>query len=129
MNVKYFTVEEANDLLPEIRPLMRRLLERRARVSRMAHRMGPRLRDLRSNVGGTVASEMTLDFEAINQLVHKIQSYGCILKDVNAGLLDFLSKRDGRDVYLCWRYGEPEVEFYHELHTGFAGREAIEENS
>ena len=129
MNVKYFTVEEANELLPEIRPLMRRLLERRARVSRMAHRMGPRLRDLRSNIGGTVASEMTLDFEAINQLVHKIQSYGCILKDVNAGLLDFLSKRDGRDVYLCWRYGEPAVEFYHELHTGFAGREAIEENS
>jgi hypothetical protein len=48
------------------------------------------------------------------------------VKDLNAGLIDFPARRDGREVLLCWRYGEPQVEFYHELHTGFAGRKRVE---
>jgi hypothetical protein len=45
---------------------------------------------------------------------------------MNGGLLDFLSERNGRDVYLCWRYGEPTISHYHELHTGYNGRRPIE---
>jgi hypothetical protein len=58
----------------------------------------------------------------IEGLIDEIKAYGCVLKDLNAGLLDFLAERDGREVYLCWRYGEDKIEFYHELHTGFQGR-------
>jgi len=125
MRVKYFTVEEANALLPKVEPLMAQLLERRARVTRSASQMQPLLEDVHSDVGSRDASELVLDFRAIERLVNKIQAYGCVVKDINVGLLDFLADRHGRDVYLCWRYGEPRIEFYHDLHNGFNGREPI----
>lgn len=126
MPARYFTVQEANELLPELEPLVGELLERRARVVAMRKQLGDTLDDVQSDVGGPVQSQMVQDFMAIERLVHRIRSYGCILKDMNSGLLDFLSERDGREVYLCWRYGEPEVAYYHELHTGFSGRRPVE---
>lgn len=123
MAVRYFTLAEANALLPRINPLMARLLEKRARVVRLRQQMGNLLDGSLSDVGGRVPSEMVRDFMVIETLLAKIQSYGCIVKDLNIGLLDFLAERDGREVYLCWRFGEPEIQFYHELHTGFSGRQ------
>ena len=123
--MKYFTVEEANALLPKLKPLMKQLLNRRARASRLAQQQGHLLSDYRSNVGSADLSTLTQDFVAIDRLIAHIQAYGVLIKDVNGGLLDFLSERNGRDVYLCWKYGEDKIEFYHELHTGFAGRQQV----
>jgi hypothetical protein len=125
MPARYFTVEEANDLLPALEPLMGELLERRARVVAQRKKLDELLDDLHQNVGGRVPSQMAQDFRRIEQLVQRIQSHGCILKDMNSGLLDFLAQREGREVYLCWRYGDPRVAFYHELHTGFNGRQSV----
>ena len=122
---RYFTVEEANALLPKVEPLMAHLMERRAKVARLRQQMAPYMDERLGGVGGRIASEMAVDFIVIEQLIDKIQSYGCVVKSINAGLLDFLAKRDGRHVYLCWRYGEPKIEFYHELHTGFNGRRHV----
>lgn len=104
---------------------MGRLLEQRAKVVRDREQMAAVLDDLHSNVGGPVASEMAQRFVVIQRLVKRIQSYGCVVKDMNSGLLDFLAKIDGREVYLCWRYGEPRVAHYHELHTGYNGRQPV----
>lgn len=123
--MKYFTVEEANALLPRLKPLMKHLLNRRARASRLAQQNRHLTSDYYNNVGSAELSTLTLDFVAIEQMIEQIQAYGVLIKDVNAGLLDFLSERNGRDVYLCWKYGEDKVEFYHELHTGFAGRRQV----
>lgn len=125
MSVRYFTVEEANGLLPELEPLVGRLLELRAKVSSESRALGGMLSDLRSDVGGPEASQMVSDFAEIDKLIERIQSYGCVLKSLEAGLLDFLCLRDGRDVLLCWRYGEPSIRYFHELHTGFQGRQAL----
>lgn len=125
MPPRYFTVEDANSLLPKLEPLVGELLERRARVVSQRKQLGETLDDLRRDVGGRIPSEMAEDFRMIQQLVKRIQSHGCLLKDMNSGLLDFLAKREGREVYLCWRYGEPRVAFYHELHTGFNGRQPV----
>lgn len=125
MHPKYFTVEEANALLPELQPLVGELLKRRARVVQMRRKLGSALDDLHQDVGGPAATRMAQEFDVISDLVDEIQAYGCILKDMNTGLLDFLAKRDGREVYLCWRFGEPRVAFYHELHTGFNGRQPV----
>jgi hypothetical protein len=65
------------------------------------------------------------EFAEIEDLINRIQSYGCVLKSIESGLVDFLCERDGRDVFLCWRYGEPSIEFYHEVHSGFQGRRAL----
>ncbi|HEY1410107.1 MAG TPA: DUF2203 domain-containing protein [Promineifilum sp.] len=123
--MRYFTVDEANALLPELEPLVGRLLELRAKVSTDGREMGELLADLHSDVGGPVASELVRSFDEIDTLVSQIASYGCVLKSLEAGLLDFLSEREGRDVYLCWRYGEPSIRYFHELHTGFQGRRPL----
>ena len=125
MAVKYFTVEEANELLAEIEPLMGRLLEIRAKVVIARQEVGTLLDDLHVDVGAAATSAMVHDFVLIEKLLAQIRAYGCEVKDLNGGLVDFLAKRDGRDIYLCWRYGEPQIAFYHELHTGFGGRRPL----
>jgi hypothetical protein len=69
-----------------------------------------------------VFSELTQYFAAIQRLINEVQGHGCVIKDLNVGLLDFLAERNGREVYLCWRFGEDKIEYFHELHTGFQGR-------
>ncbi len=125
MSIRYFTVEEANALLPEISALMEALQERRANVIEGRQHMAELFSRRRSDVGGPVASALVQDFMAIEDLARRIRSYGCLIKDLNTGLVDFLSKRDEREIYLCWRFGEPRVAFYHELHNGFAGRRPL----
>ncbi|MCB9422578.1 MAG: DUF2203 domain-containing protein [Ardenticatenaceae bacterium] len=125
MSGRYFTLEEANALLPTIEPLMGLLLEKRAHAARLTREIHPLLADIRLDVGGTIPSELVQEFADIESLLGQIQAFGCLVKDLNGGLLDFLSERDGRDVYLCWRYGEPAISFYHELHTGFNGRRPV----
>ena len=125
MSLRYFTVDEANALLPELEPLVGRVLALRARASHDSRALGPLLGDLSSDVGGPLPTRLAGEFAAIEELIAHIQSYGCWLKSLEAGLLDFLSERDGRDVLLCWRYGEPAIQYYHELHTGFQGRRPI----
>jgi hypothetical protein len=125
MPARYFTVDEANSLIGEIEPLMNRLLDRRAKVVEARQDVANLLGAQSSDIGGRAASELVQDFIAIEQLARKIRAYGCILKDLNVGLVDFLAQRDGREVYLCWRFGEPRVDFYHELHTGFRGRQHL----
>jgi hypothetical protein len=125
MSVRYFTVEEANDLLPEISALMEALQARRANVIESRKQISDLLATGQSDVGGPVASALAQDFAAIESLAKRIRTYGCVIKDLNTGLVDFLARRNGREVYLCWRYGEPQVAFYHELHTGFKSRQPV----
>lgn len=125
MPAKYFTVEEANALLPEIKPVMAELLERRARAAHVYQKVQPLLDDLHLDVGGPLLTELAQDFNLIDQGIRQLQGYGCVVKDINVGLLDFLANRNGRDVYLCWRYGEPEVSHFHDLHTGFNDRRPV----
>lgn len=105
---------------------MAELLERRAKAVQLSKQISALLQDSHVDIGGSVTSELTQDFAIIEKLHSEIKSYGCIVKNIDAGLVDFLSQIKGRDVYLCWRYGEEQVQHYHELHTGFRGRKAIE---
>ena len=122
---QYFTVEEANAILPEIDILMDQLQVHRSRMIKFRREIVELLEVQDSDFGGSVASSLVRDFIAIERLMSEIRSHGCLIKDLNAGLVDFLSTRDGREVYLCWRYGEPRIAFYHELHTGFKNRQQI----
>ena len=122
---RYFTVEEANAVLPEIDDLMDLLQVHRARMIKLRPEVIEFLEIQESDIGGPVASRLVNDFIAIERLANEIRSHGCVIKDLNTGLVDFLSTRDGREVYLCWRYGEPRIEFFHELHKGFKNRQQI----
>jgi hypothetical protein len=125
MATQFFTVEEANALLPVIRPLMDELMARRAIVVDSRHNMVEFLSIPYSDIGGPAASKLVREFIVIESLAKKIRSHGCVIRDLNRGLVDFPANREGREVFLCWRHDEPQVEFYHELHTGFMGRQHI----
>lgn len=125
MGAKYFTIEQANALLPKLEPLMGELLQRRARSVQLGRQVSELLRRQHVDIGGPILSELALEFAAIERLLTRIREMGCVVKNLEGGLVDFLAKIDGRDVYLCWRYGEASVAHYHELHTGFRGRQPL----
>ena len=118
MTPHYFTLEEANQTIIHIRPLMAELLKRRARVVSCRPYLLNALEDLHSNTGSALATTVAQDFAAMERLLARIKAYGCVIKDINVGLVDFLTERSGREVYLCWRFGEEGISFYHDLHTG-----------
>ena len=127
MPARYFTLEEANALLPQINPIMDSLLTRRAKAAKISRQVQELFEDLRVDRGDPILSELTLEFVVIEDLIEQLQGFGCVIKDLNAGLLDFLAEKNGREVYLCWRFGEDKIEYYHELHTGFQGRRKFRE--
>jgi hypothetical protein len=122
---KLFTVAEANQVITIIRPLMRQLLEMRASIQRKQPEAWPAVEKAAGNGGNKAASHVALKFEKMETLVKAIQGTGALVKDLDSGLVDFLSVRDGREVYLCWRYGEDEIHYWHDIDAGFSGRNPI----
>ncbi|GAB4477475.1 MAG: DUF2203 family protein [Anaerolineales bacterium] len=121
----YFTLAEANQVVRQIQPLLSKILEIRQRVIERRPELIPVLQKLRGNGGSREASEMVDEFRQLEELVAQIQAQGAIVKDINRGLIDFPHWRDGREVYLCWQFGEEEILYWHEVDAGFAGRQAL----
>jgi hypothetical protein len=127
----YFTREEAEALLPAITPIlheiqqsrkeMRELEEELAALHVRAMGNGHHLHERIANL----QRELARNIQALRAAAEELQRYGCELKDPDMGLIDFLSLRDGQEVYLCWRLGEERIAFWHYLHTGFAGRQPL----
>lgn len=122
---RHFTVDEANGLLPILRPLLGEMLQARQRVVDAQPELWPILEKAIGNGGSKKAGAVLADFEVIQRNVKAIQAMGIEIKDVNVGLVDFPAERDGREVYLCWRFDEPLVAHWHELDAGFAGRQPL----
>jgi hypothetical protein len=122
---KYFSLEQANEILAKIRPLIAELLVLRQEILKKQPQAWPMVEKSAGNGGGKEASELVQDFERIDALVKAVNATGAILKDINSGLVDFPALRDGREVYLCWRFDEPKIQFWHDIQAGFAGRQPI----
>lgn len=135
----YFTVEEANRRLPLVQRIVRDIVE----LYRDVHERRERLAVLRQRSGSSRRAENTpyseevehmeqeidRDIDRLNGFTRELHKLGVELKDPIAGLVDFYSKMDGRDVYLCWKLGEEEIGHWHELEAGFAGRQSLLEGS
>jgi hypothetical protein len=129
--VRYFSLEEANSLLPEIREMMAVLQQKKKQLD--DHRWQLAGLAQRAKGNGVAAEEKAADLqsavemlvEEITTLVNEVQGFGCEVKDLDIGLLDFRSLRDGRPVYLCWKLGEDDIAYWHELDTGYAGRQPL----
>ena len=121
-----FTLEEANNALKTIRPLMDEVQAIRRKILAKQPEAWPAIEKSAGNGGNRALSDMVEDFEKLDALIHQIQDIGAQIKDINTGLLDFSALKDGREVYLCWQYGEDDIQFWHEIEAGFAGRQPIE---
>lgn len=126
MPARFFTVDEANAALPRLRELLEQIMAARRVIVDARPELWPVLKKSIGNGGSKKAGDLLAEFERLQAAVKAVEDMGIVLKDLDVGLVDFLHRRpDGREVYLCWRYGEPEVGFWHELHAGFAGRKRL----
>ena len=124
----YFTGEEAEALLPQISVILLDIqLERKSilqtqeeldalslQAAGNGYHLHERMMDLQR--------ELAQQAQALRRLLDELAEFGCVLKDPERGLIDFLSLRDGREIYLCWYLGEEGINFWHYLEDGFAGR-------
>jgi len=116
-----------------VRPVAERLVAVRARMRELEQSQGELVLAIGGNGGGYAATDLN---EAQTELggladvavacVEKLEELGVVLKDLDLGLLDFPSERDGEEVLLCWQVGEDSVTSWHRLEEGFAGRKPID---
>jgi hypothetical protein len=125
---KYYTPDEANAALPLVRAIVRdiaslapALFERRQWLERHE----PAGNDPYSEELRQLRDDYDRDHDRMMEYVDELASLGIDLKDPQTGLLDFPCWMGNREVYLCWRLGEEEVGYWHEVHAGFAGRQQL----
>ena len=123
---RYFTLQQANDALTSIHPWLDEIQSIRQKILAHQPEIWSVMEKTAGNGGNPTLSRMIPVFDRLDELIHAIQDAGALIKDINTGLLDFPAMRNGREVYLCWKYGEGEIAFWHEIEDGFAGREPIE---
>ena len=121
----HFTPDEANAALDRIEPLLTELQESRdlltdADVREALTEASP------GNGGGEPGRQVGEAFLRFRSLLLELQETGVVLRDLDRGLIDFPSIREGREVFLCWRLGEERVAHWHELEGGFRGRRALD---
>ena len=132
-NERYFTVSEANALVPKLEGLLERLSELYEEVAALFSEFSSQGVPPREEEGSPDDPEDVKQKRAqlrdlaaeLQEGINDVNAMGCILKDVESGLVDFLSRRAGRTVHLCWRRGEPEVSWWHDLESGYQGRRPI----
>ena len=130
--MRYFTAEEANESLEEVRPLTEELVEHRRSLVELQERQVALTTRIAGNGGNVKPQELQelqerLDEEVagIARCVARIHGVGALVKDLDEGLVDFPAQRDGEDVLLCWHLGEDEIGFWHGLEEGFSGRKPL----
>lgn len=117
-----FTPEEADALIPELTTSLPVLREARQVVFRAGEQV---TRHARHNGGGAPGKEYWEALSMLRRHLERLNELGVILRDPETGLVDFPSTRDGHEVFLCWRLGEPRVGYWHGGHSGFAGRRPL----
>ncbi len=125
MAQKYFTLEDANALLPLVRVLMEQMFDLRKQAMALRPDVWPVLEKAAGNGGSRKAGELLEIFQQFETIFKELKGLGCEMKGLEQGLVDFPARRDGRMVYLCWQYNEPEISFWHDVDAGFAGRQPL----
>ena len=138
-NIKLFTVDQANRALPLVRAITSDLAELSVQVFHRQRHLeavcaGREMRAEDNPYSAELVHEQTeLDRQKVrlHELIDELRELGAEPKTGPEGridLVDFPSQRDGRVVYLCWKLGEDSVDHWHEIDTGFSGRQSIVES-
>jgi hypothetical protein len=124
---KHYTREEARLLLPQITRWLNEMQELREDIIEYDAFLERGLREGR-DMGGREVNEWVGMISAIHGILGQFQEMQIQVKDFERGLVDFPAFVQGREVFLCWEKGEDDVEFWHDVDSGYAGRERIEED-
>jgi len=112
-------------MLEQIRPWMDEIVIIHKEIMDSQPDLWPAIERAAGNGGSPVLSKVTDKFDRLDHLLHQIQATGVLVKDLSTGLLDFPAMRGDQEVYLCWKHGETSIEFWHDMESGFAGRQPI----
>ncbi|MBV8256873.1 MAG: DUF2203 domain-containing protein [Actinobacteria bacterium] len=130
--MRHFTPDEANAALADVRPLVERMVELRARHLEAIERQESLERKIRGNGGSIAPAELAAAAQDVDEIaarlaatVDEIGEHGAQVKDPDTGLIDFPAVRRGETVLLCWQLGEGEIEYWHRVEDGFAGRRPL----
>jgi hypothetical protein len=123
---KYYTLKEANETLHIVRPMLKEMMEIGEKIRARQPELWAMVQKSAGNGGNPELSRLLVEFDHLDALLHQIQDMGIEVKDLTIGLIDFVGLKDGREIYLCWKYGEGEIQFWHEIEAGFAGRQLID---
>jgi hypothetical protein len=132
---KRFTLAEAKALIPRVSGLLRDAIARKEEydeaeraIQAFQHRvmvMGGMTLDRESVLQARKRREAAL--ESLRTAIQEVQDYGCVVKDLDIGLIDFPTTFRGEEVYLCWKLGEEAIRFWHGVDEGFRGRKVIDQ--
>jgi hypothetical protein len=121
---KHYTREEARALLPQVRQWLEKLDHMRAELEKHERRL-ERLMASRHDVGGDTVNSWIRILADTREVLLEFQTRQILIKDVDRGLVDFPAIVAGKEVFLCWEKGEEDIEFWHDLDTGYSGRERL----
>ncbi len=121
---KHYTRDEVRHLLPRVRQWLTRCAELHEEVEKLEQRLRKLMAPGR-DLGGEIVDSWVRELVAFEQTLLEFQRREIQIKDLQRGLIDFPAILNGREVFLCWEQDEEDIEFWHELDTGYAGRERL----
>lgn len=133
MAEKYFTLHEAQELLLFIAPCLEQAREQKRRMDKLDEELSRASAQIMI-LGGSIPPRAKLAqsrlerdqlAEQLKESVSRVVDTGCLIKDLEVGLVDFPAILQGEEVYLCWKLGEEHIEYWHRIHEGFAGRKLL----
>jgi hypothetical protein len=122
---KHYTLDEARAYLPELRRLLREAQRRRVHLQQLDQKLGSQQEQTGGDLGGKDVGALVTEMTQLNAQILSLQERGIELKDLDRGLVDFPHLRDGREVFLCFELEDDDIEFWHEIEAGYAGRERL----
>jgi hypothetical protein len=132
---RYFTLVEARQLLPVVDRAIRAAVQAKLSHDQAEETLQQLLQRIMM-AGGMLVDRLSVESmkstskanrEKLKAAMAEIQEIGCLVKDLDIGLLDFPTLFRGEEVYLCWRLGEDDIAYWHGVHEGFGGRKAIDQ--
>ena len=121
---KHYSVDEARALLPRVQDWVEQLIRLKDRVAEIEEAWSPPRRQ-GADLGGPAVHRWLESLVSIREVLAEFETREIQLKDLGRGLVDFPSIREGREIFLCWENGEEDILFWHDLESGYAGRERL----
>lgn len=118
---RHFTVDQANKALPLVRRVTADIIQTHAGAVSLQQQLEKAVAKDR----GPLQTQLETTMHRLEDYVDELSEIGCDLKDYQMGLIDFTGRHEGRDVCLCWKMGEDQIGFWHELDAGYTGRQPI----
>lgn len=133
---RFFTLAQAQKLLPEVESAIRDAISLRSEYQQAEAEWQSFARRINMLGGAAIDHSQFIDQKnrrqsiaaRLKESIEKIQEHGCVIKDLDIGLIDFPTLFRGEEVYLCWKLGESAIQFWHGLNEGFRGRKPIDQD-